>query len=91
MSKWVFSPYYEMNVFFKFSQGTKSSQPAPRGLQYDNSIYPNNNTEQGNSDSAYAGGYSRGGGAPPTQQQQPPSSTQVYRPPHMQNRMNMPK
>jgi hypothetical protein len=69
-----------------YSQDTKSSQQQVRGATFENSKYQNNSNEHGNNDNNYAGGYNRGG---VTQQQQ--SSTQVYRPPHLQNRMNMQK
>ena len=69
------------------SQETKSSQPATRGGTFENSKYQKNNNEQGSSDAAYAGGYNRADAA-----SQPSQSTgQVYRPPHMQNRVNVPK
>lgn len=68
------------------SQDASSSQQSARGGVQDNSRYQNKTMEQGNNNS-YAGGYNRGGTAAP--QQQVPS-TQVYRPPHMQNRMNTP-
>ncbi|CAF0772679.1 unnamed protein product [Rotaria sordida] len=71
-------------------QDTKSPQQQSLGGSYENSRYQNNNNEQGNNDNTYAGGYSRGGVPPPKQQQQQSSTTQVYRPPHMQNRMNIP-
>ncbi|CAF2899435.1 unnamed protein product [Rotaria sp. Silwood2] len=71
------------------SQDTKSTQQPSLGGSYDNSRFQNNNSEQGNNDNTYAGGYSRGGAPPPKQQPQS-SSTQVYRPPHIQNRMNIP-
>jgi hypothetical protein len=77
--------------YYLFSQDAKPSQQrSSRGGSYENSRFQNNNSEQGNNDNAYAGGYNRGG-APLSQQQQQPTSTQVYRPPHMQNRMNIPK
>ena len=68
-----------------YSQDTKSSQQHVRGGTYENSKYQNNGNEHGNNDNNYAGGYNRGG----VSQQQ--SSTQPYRPPHMQNRMNIQK
>ena len=59
---------------------------------YDISRFQKNMSGQGNNDGVYAGGYSRGGILPPKQpQQQQQLSTQVYRPPHIQNRMNIPK
>lgn len=90
MSKYLLF-YLDLNKFFcffsSFRQDTQSSQQQTRGVSYENSRYQNNNNGQGNNDNAYAGGYNRGG-VPSSQQQ---SSTQVYRPPHMQNRMNMQK
>ncbi|CAF3354772.1 unnamed protein product [Rotaria sp. Silwood1] len=72
-------------------QDTKSSQQQSLSGSYENSRFQNNNSEQGNNDNTYVGGYGRGGAPPPKQQQQQQSSsTQVYRPPHMQNRMNIP-
>ncbi|CAF1032213.1 unnamed protein product [Adineta steineri] len=65
-------------------QDTKSSQPT-RGGTNENSKLQNTNNEHGNNDNNYAGGYNRGG--IPQQQQ---TSTQAYRPPHLQNRMNLP-
>ena len=75
----------------EFSVASSQDTPAPQqevsGSTYENSKYQNNNNEHGNNDNNnYAGGYNRGG---ITQQQ--PSSTEVYRPPHLQNRMNMQK
>lgn len=67
-------------------QDASTSQQSTRGGIQDNSRYQNKNVEQGNNNNSYAGGYNRGG-APPQQQV---SSTQAYRPPHMQNRMNVP-
>lgn len=76
-------------MYFCFlSQDTKSSQQPIRGGTYENSKYQNNNNEHGNNDNNYDGGYNRGG---ISQQQQQQNSTQVYRPPHLQNRMNMQK
>ncbi|CAF0744287.1 unnamed protein product [Rotaria sordida] len=68
-------------------QDAKSSQQQIRGGTYENSRYQNNNNEHGSNDNNYAGGYNRGGVLQQQQQQQQPS-TQVYRPPHLQNRMN---
>ncbi|CAF4992471.1 unnamed protein product [Rotaria socialis] len=65
-------------------QETKSSPQQTCGDTYENSKYQNNK-EQGSNDNNYAGGYNRAG----VPQQQP--STQVYRPPHLQNRMNSQK
>ncbi|CAM4791624.1 unnamed protein product [Rotaria magnacalcarata] len=62
-------------------QEPKSSPQQTRGDANENSKYQNNN-EHGSNDNNYAGGYNRAG----VPQQQP--STQVYRPPHLQNRMN---
>lgn len=69
------------------SQDTKSSQQQSRGDTYENSRYQNNNNEHGSNDDNYTGVYNCGG--VPQEQQQ--SSAQVYRPPHLQNRMNMQK
>lgn len=74
--------------FFYYSQDTQSLHQQSVGGSYDNSRFQNN--DQGTNDNNYVGGYSRGG-VPPAKQQQPQSSTQVYRPPHMQNRMSVPK
>ncbi|CAF1469084.1 unnamed protein product, partial [Adineta steineri] len=63
------------------------SQQQTRGNSYENSKFQKNHNEQGNNDNTYAGGYNRGG-IPSSQPQS--SSTGVYRPPHMQNRMNVP-
>ncbi|CAF2084346.1 unnamed protein product [Rotaria magnacalcarata] len=74
-------------------QDTKPTQQPIYVGSFENSRFQNNNSEQGNTDNTYVGGYSRGGGPPPLKQQPPlpqNSSTQVYRPPHMQHRMNMP-
>ncbi|CAF1166690.1 unnamed protein product [Adineta ricciae] len=68
-------------------QDTKSPQQQLRGNSFDNSRFQNNNNEQGNNENTYAGGYNRGG-TPESQQQQPQSSSQPYRPPHLQNRVN---
>ncbi|CAF3425393.1 unnamed protein product [Rotaria sp. Silwood1] len=75
-------------------QDTKSSQQQVRGGTYENSKYQNNTNEHGSNDNNYAGGYNRGGVPKQQQQQQQQQqqsqpATQVYRPPHLQNRMNM--
>ncbi|CAF3560722.1 unnamed protein product [Adineta steineri] len=69
------------------NQDVNSSQQQTRGNSYENSKFQKNHNEQGNNDNTYAGGYNRGG-IPSSQPQS--SSTGVYRPPHMQNRMNVP-
>jgi len=70
-------------------QDAKPAQKPSRGGPYDKSKFQNNNNnEQGNSDNTYAGGYNRGGGG--SSSQQPSSAAQVYRPPHAQNRTNVP-
>ncbi len=86
MSKKLFFLYEKIIIDIFCSQDTKTSQQQVRGGTYENSNYQNNTNESGNNDNNYAGGYNRGG--VPQQQQ---SSTQVYRPPHLQNRMNMQK
>ena len=74
-----------------FSQDAQPSQLPSRGNSFENSSFQNNTNEQGSTDNNYAGGYNRGGVPPSQQQQSQPSSSQAYRPPHMQNRMNLPK
>lgn len=78
--------FEELKKILFFSQGNNSSQQEVCGNTYENSNYQNHNNEHGINDINYAGGYNHGG---ISQQQQ--SSTQVYRPPHLQNRMNMQK
>jgi hypothetical protein len=77
------------------SRDNKSPQQQQvRGSSYENTRFQNSNNDQGNKDGLYAGGYNRAGEAPPPpppQQQQLSASSQVYRPPHMQHRMNAPK
>ena len=72
---------YYLQYYF-CSETAKSSQQSC-GRTYENSKYRNKKDEHDNN---YAGEYNRGG-APQRQQQ----TTQVYRPPHRQHRMNMQK
>jgi hypothetical protein len=69
-------------------QETKPSQQQTRGNTLETTRYQNPNNEQGNSENLYAGGYQQRAG---NQQQQNPSTVPAYRPPHVQNRMNIPK
>jgi hypothetical protein len=71
-----------LEYYLFLRQDTKSPQQPSRGANYENARYQNNTNEHGNNDNNYAGGHNRG----EVSQQQ--SSTQVYRPPHIQNRMN---
>ncbi|UJR23740.1 hypothetical protein I4U23_026717 [Adineta vaga] len=64
-------------------QDKKSSQQQIRGGTFENSRLQNNEHGNNNNNNNYAGGYNRGG-IP-----QQPTSSQAYRPPHLQNRVNM--
>ena len=70
------------------SQNAKPSQPQSRGSAYESTRFPNTSDELGTNDNLYAGGYSRN---VPPQHSHLSASSQVYRPPHIQNRMNVPK